>query len=40
MCNWRLADYVDGGEVISDEKVRKLYGVNYRKLQMIKAKYE
>jgi hypothetical protein len=33
-------DYIDGGEVISDGKVRKLYGTNYRKLQTIKGKYE
>lgn len=26
--------------MISDEKVRKLFGANYRKLQTIKAKYE
>ena len=38
--NVRFADYTDGGEVISNEKVRKLYGTNYRKLQTIKAKYE
>jgi hypothetical protein len=36
----RFVDYIDGGEVISDGKVRKLYGTNYRKLQTIKAKYE
>jgi hypothetical protein len=36
----RRTDRLDGGEVLSDEKVRKLYGTNYRKLQIIKAKYE
>jgi len=34
------AEFLDGGEVLSDAKVRKLYGANYRKLQSIKAKYE
>jgi hypothetical protein len=39
-CKVRLADYIDGGEIVSDEKARKLYGANYRELQVIKAKYE
>jgi len=34
------AEFLDGGEVLSGAKVRKLYGANYRKLQFIKAKYE
>jgi hypothetical protein len=38
--NGRYPNHVDGGEVISDEKVRKLFGANYRILQIIKAKYE
>jgi hypothetical protein len=31
---------VDADQVTGDEKVRKLFGGNYRKLQAIKAKYE
>jgi hypothetical protein len=33
-------DYSDGESVLSDAKVRKLFGVNYRQLQTSKAKYE
>lgn len=36
----RETDYSDGESVLSDEKVRKLFGVNYRELQYIKAEYE
>jgi len=31
---------IDADQVIGDEKVKKLFGANYRKLQTIKAKYE
>jgi len=31
---------IDADEVTDDEKVRKLFGGNYRKLQAIKAEYE
>jgi hypothetical protein len=33
-------DHSEGESVLGDEKVRKLFGANYRKLQTIKAKYE
>jgi hypothetical protein len=36
----REPDDSEGESVLGDEKVRKLFGANYRKLQTIKAKYE
>lgn len=37
---WGRADDTEGDQPIGDDKVRKLFGGNYRKLQTIKAKYE
>ena len=36
----REPDYSEGESVLGDDKVRKLFGANYRKLQTIKEKYE